>query len=78
LLLKPLNRVGFAVANRLLDLGRPTPQAMDFLEQRALEKELTADMEAFYAGVRVGRDRAIADHQRMGVEVTPEDLSKPR
>jgi hypothetical protein len=51
---------------------------MDFLEQRALEKELTADMEAFYAGVRVGRDRAIADHQRMGVEVTPEDLSKPR
>ena len=49
-----------------------TPRAEDFFEQRALKKELAADMEAFYAAVRNGSDQAMADPQRMGVEVTPE------
>jgi Tfp pilus assembly protein FimT len=49
-----------------------TPQAEDFFEQRALKKELAADMDTFYAAVRNGRDQAMADPQRMGVEVTPE------
>jgi hypothetical protein len=49
-----------------------TSQAKDFFEQHALKKELATDMEAFYTGVRNGRDQAMAIHQRVGVELTSE------
>jgi hypothetical protein len=49
-----------------------TSQAKDFFEQHALKKELATDMGAFYAGVQAGRSRAMADRQRVGMEVIPE------
>jgi hypothetical protein len=51
-----------------------TSQAKDFFEQRSLKGELATDMEAFYASAWNGRDQAMADRQRVGVEVTPQTV----
>jgi Type II transport protein GspH len=48
-----------------------TPRAKDFFEQRALKKDLAADIDTFYASVQAGRDKAMTEHQRVGVEVLP-------